>query len=1430
MFRQVFALLCLAFVAEACHGGGASRATNPVPTIDGFVPAAATAGEKDFNLLINGTGFVNGTTIRWNNKLRPAIFVSEKQLTLAVSAVDVATARIVNITASNSAPGGGESEVLPFVVNNPLPAPTALRPATLLVDSGAFTLTVMGTNFVAGSQVQWADRVRPTLLVQGNLTATISANDVAIAKVVKVTVQNPTPGGGLSVSTLDFAVANPIPTTSAVDPASVTLGAAALALTVTGTHFVAGSMVQWGGQPCKSTFVDATRLTAEIPAAYLATAALVDVTVQNDTPGGGTSNATRFTVENPVPTLSSVSPQSVEMGAAAFTLTLTGINFVEGSSVAWNGTVRQATFKSKSELLLDVAAEDVAAGGYATLAVQNPTPGGGLSDPTVKFAVNNPTPLVSSAAPTASIAAGPSFSLTVTGKNFVPGAAVNWNGAPKTTTFGSPTELVAQIAAADIAGGGSVPVTVTNPIPGGGTSTPALTFLVTNPLPTATLLAPNAATTGGPDFMLTVTGTKFVLTSAVNWNGAPRATVFQSSTTLIATILAADIASAGIGAYPVTVTNPTPGGGVSSPSLYFGVTNPQPTISSVEPNSAVVGSASLAITIHGTGFFGSSQLMCGSGACSALQYVGPTQYAATIPAIQLSKLGTFNISVINASPGGGSASMPFTVGNPLPIISSLSPTAVDPATAFTLTVNGSNFLSGSQIVWAGAKRATTLVASQLVASISAIDVLNGGSYAVSVINPSPGGGASNVALMTVNLVTNMVGASSFAAGAYHTCALANGGVQCWGDNRYGQLGTVSGLSQSAVPVQVVGVSDGAQAVAAGEGHSCALVNGAVLCWGRNSEGQIGNNTNISSATPAPVSGLGAGVQAIVAGQYHSCALVDGTVKCWGRNDEGELGNNNTVSSNIPVSVAGLSGVQTLAAAGGHTCAVANGGLKCWGSNLYGQLGDNSAIDRLVPVSVSALTSGAQTLALGENHSCAVSNGSLWCWGDNSAGQLGNNKTTPSSAPLQVALVSVHPTQYATGAPLSIAAGQLHTCAVVSGGLQCWGNNAVGLLGNNSTNSSLVPVNVAGLTSGVQAVTAGYGHTCAVANGALKCWGDNLFGDLGDNSGTQQNSPVQVSGFGKLLTGLAVGDGHFCVASGGGMRCWGKNDKGQLGTNGTSTIYGSPFAGGVQSIAANSKTTCALVDGTVRCWGGFDSSGVWGGLNWDLQSVTAGSLHACALWRGTPVCFGDDFYNQISACYGAQFVPGSYQPCGLSDVQTLAAGDFNTCALTGGGVFCWGNSSWGGNHNYPYRGVYPVSGLAAGAGVQAITAGLDHNCALVKGGVSCWGTNNYGQLGDGTLNDSTSAVTVVGLTSGVHAIAAGGSHTCALVNGGVSCWGRNATGELGNNSTVDSKNPVAVIGLTSGVQAIATGESQTCAMAGGQIVCWGLSKLVPTVPF
>jgi alpha-tubulin suppressor-like RCC1 family protein len=556
------------------------------------------------------------------------------------------------------------------------------------------------------------------------------------------------------------------------------------------------------------------------------------------------------------------------------------------------------------------------------------------------------------------------------------------------------------------------------------------------------------------------------------------------------------------------------------------------------------------------------------------------------------------------------------------------------------------------------------------------------------------------------------------------------------------------------------------AISAGGPHTCALTStGGVKCWGDNGRGQLGDGTTTNSSTPVDVVGLSFGVTAISAGdEKHTCAVtISGGATCWGFNGSGQRGDGTLSDSPVPVDVSDLgSGVADIDAGGFHTCGVTSGGgAKCWGAGTSGQLGNGfPGTDSSTPVGVSGLSTGVGALSAGESHSCALTtDGGIQCWGYNGFGQLGDGTTTNAFSPIGVVGLS-------SSSILSISAGGGHTCAVTStGSVKCWGLNTSGQLGDSTTKTSATPIQVSNLPSGIVAVAAGGQHTCAITpSGGVSCWGLNGSGQLGNETTKNSSIPVQVSGLSSGVVEIAAGDLHTCaVTAGGDVLCWGRNSSGQLG-NGTTK---------------NSSVPVQV-----------------SGLSTGVVEIVAGGAHTCAVTaEGGVLCWGAGSFGQL----GNGAVKRSSTPVtvtGLgSGVAAVSTGGFHTCALTAGGdVLCWGRNTSGqlGNGTTKNSSV-PVGVSGLGPGMATIAAGGYHTCARSPTGtVLCWGLNSSGQLGNGT---TTNSPTPVGPATLFAAVADGGAHTCArTANGGVQCWGLNSSGQLGNGTTTNSSVPIDVTGV------------------------------------
>jgi trimeric autotransporter adhesin len=478
---------------------------NPVPAVMSLSPSSVTAGAPAFTVTVNGNGFANTSVVRWNGATRPTTFVSGTQLQASIPASDVAAVGAAQVSVVTPAPGGGTSGDLAFTIANPVPGVLSLSPSSVTAGAAAFTVTVNGNGFVNTSVVRWNGVTRPTTFVSGaQLQASIPASDVVAAGTAQVSVVSPAPGGGTS-GDLAFTIANPVPGVLSLSPSSVTAGAAAFTVTVSGSGFVNTSVVRWNGVNRPTTFVSAMQLQASIGAPDVASAGTAQVSVMTPAPGGGATGNLPVTITNPAPSLTG-NPTMAVGGTAVTVMLNNGLGGVYDwlaladasapdtsyvtwtyvgagvTSLTWAPTMPTTGGPYEFRLFLN--------GGYTRAATS--------SQITVVPAV----PVITSLNPNTARAGASMLTMNVLGSNFTPASVVQWNGSPRTTTYFGPTQLSAQITAADLAVAGSPQVTVVTPAPGGGTSN-AVTFSVT---PGPTLTVNTLTVAKGGSLTVTLTG------------------------------------------------------------------------------------------------------------------------------------------------------------------------------------------------------------------------------------------------------------------------------------------------------------------------------------------------------------------------------------------------------------------------------------------------------------------------------------------------------------------------------------------------------------------------------------------------------------------------------------------------------------------------------------------------------------------------------------------------------------------------------------------------------------------------------------------------------------------------------------------------------------------------------------------------------------
>ncbi len=543
-------------------------------------------------------------------------------------------------------------------------------------------------------------------------------------------------GGGNPGPTVAADITNLPPAVAILGlwPNSAPAGSGALTISVYGSDFGSGSTVRWNNVALATAFISSSQLSAVVPAAQLANSGTASLTVL--TSSAAASNVVPFGVIGGQ--IISLSPRTAAAGGPDLTLTVSGANLKPATKVVWGSTPLNTTFVSATQLTAVVPAALIAASG--NVAVTLVLPKGGSSAP-YNFSVT-PAPIkVTSVTPSSVNAGGPDVTLTINGANFLRGMTINYSGYSLPVTYVSTTQVKVQVRAALTASPTTITLMLNNP--DGGLNWWDAVFTV-NPVLSIANLAPVYATAGGAAFTLTVNGSYFESGDTVLWGATKLSTTFAGFGSLTASVPAGLIATAG----SVSVTVVSSAGTVSNTQA-FTIYRP-PAITSLNPTSATLGGPAFTLTVSGSGFLPGSQVLAASQtpatSPSALPttYVSPTSLTVAVPAGFGYYSGNYNVTVANPISAFSSInSAPATfLFNPLPSISSLSPdSAIANGAGFTLTVNGTNFLPGTTVIWGNTALVTTFVSStKLTATVTSSLVEAVGRASIAVL--LPGGGTS----------------------------------------------------------------------------------------------------------------------------------------------------------------------------------------------------------------------------------------------------------------------------------------------------------------------------------------------------------------------------------------------------------------------------------------------------------------------------------------------------------------------------------------------------------------------------------------------------------------------------------------------------------------------------------------------------------------
>jgi len=700
--------------------------------------------------------------------------------------------------------------------------------------------------------------------------------------------------------------------------------------------------------------------------------------------------------------------------------------------------------------------------------------------------------------------------------------------------------------------------------------------------------------------------------------------------------------------------------------------------------------------------------------------------------------------------------------------------------------------------------------------------------------------------------------SSVSVGYRHAASVkTDGTLWLWGSNSYGRLGDNTITNESS-PIQTITGGSNWSKVSCVFHHTAAIkTDGTLWTWGRNSYGNLGDNTITHRSSPIQTITLGTTWSSVACGGNHTAAIkTDGTLWTWGRNSYGNLGVNTITHRSSPIQTITLGTTWSSVSTGLNSTAAikTDGTLWMWGRNSYGLLGDNTITNRSSPIQTVVGGTNWSKVACGSNHTAAIkTDGTLWTWGRNGYGNLGDNTITNRSSPIQTV---VGGTNWS-----NVSCGRDNTAAIKTDGtLWTWGRNSYGNLGDNTQTNRSSPVQIATFGNTWSSVSAGLNSTAAIkTDGTLWNWGRN-YGALGDNTSTNKSFPVQPLAYSFATNWSNISCGAIntvATKKNGTLWMWGSGTNGSLGNNLTTTYslpiqtlaYGTNWSqtnfSAPSRVSGSSTTTAIKTDSTLWVWGNnasgqlantllpisrsspnqtLDYSNQW-------QQVTGGSTHTMAIKQdGTLWGFGLNSEGEIGANNTSFMVSPIQEVTGSGWKQVAAGFSFSAAIKTNNTLWIWGRNSYGNlGDNTTVSKSSPVQEITGGSWAQIACGSYHMGGIKTDGTLWMWGLNTSGQLGDSTTTHRSSPVqTVAGGTNWKQvACGSGSGHTaCIKTDGTLWVWGNGSNGRLGDNTATSKSSPIQTITRgTNWRQVICTAATVAATKTDGSLWSFGISGVI-----